>query len=130
MSDFSPGTTAARISILFLGGCWAQLQLHAVIKNISTRSISMELQAGDLKTLMADYSTTAGDIPILHPVGCWAQRQLHASIRHVSVASKLMKSLSSVRGLGIVVMAEFHAMADSSTTGRGIPILIAGGCWA
>ena len=27
-------------------------------------------------------------------------------------------------------MAEFYSMADSSTTVRGIPIRIAGGCWA
>ena len=27
-------------------------------------------------------------------------------------------------------LAEFYSMADSSTTAAGIPILIAGGCWA
>ena len=27
-------------------------------------------------------------------------------------------------------LAEFYSMADSSTTVTGIPILIAGGCWA
>ena len=85
---------------MFPGGYWARRQLHAGIKNVSMRSISMELQASDLKGLMADYSTTARYIPILFPVGCWAQRQLHAGIRYVSVASKLMKSLSSVEGSG------------------------------
>ena len=68
------------------------------MKNVPTWSISMELQVGDLKGLIADYSTTARDIPILFPGGCWAQCQLHAGIRYVSVASKLMKSLSSVEG--------------------------------
>ena len=27
-------------------------------------------------------------------------------------------------------LAEFYSMADSSTTVKGIPIWIAGGCWA
>ena len=111
MADSS--RTAARISILFLGGCWAQRQLHAVIKNISTRSISMELQAGDLKDLMEDYSTTTSRILILFPGGCWARRQLHAGIRYVSVAPKLMKLLSFVEGIR-VALAEFYSMADSS----------------
>ena len=29
-----------------------------------------------------------------------------------------------------ITLAEFYSMADSSTTVRGIPIRIAGGCWA
>ena len=29
-----------------------------------------------------------------------------------------------------ISLAEFYSMADSSTTVRGIPIRIAGGCWA
>ena len=31
---------------------------------------------------------------------------------------------------GGTTLAEFYSMADSSTTVRGIPIRIAGGCWA
>ena len=96
MADYS--TTAARISILFSGGCWARCQLPAGIKNVPTQSISMDLQVGDLEGLMADYSTTAWDIPIPYAGICWAQRQLHAGIRYVSVASKPMKLLSSVHG--------------------------------
>ena len=113
MADYS--TAAGRIPILFSGGCWARRQLHAGIKYVPTRSIPMELQAGDLKNSMADYSTTAGRILILFPGGCWARRQLHAGIRYVSVAPKLVKLLSSVEGVR-VALAKFYSMADSSTT--------------
>ena len=75
----------------------------------------MELQAGDLKDSMADYSTAAGRNPILFPGGCWARRQLHAGIRYISVAPKLMKLLFSVEGVR-VAQAKFYSMADSSTT--------------
>ena len=71
MADSS--TTAARISILFLGGCWARRQLHGGIRYVSMLSILMELQAGDLKYSMADYSTTAAWIAILFLGGCWAR---------------------------------------------------------
>ena len=79
---------------------------------------------------MADYSTTVAGIPILIAGGCWAQRQLHTGIRYVPVASKLMKSLSSIEEGLDEGLAEFYSMADSSTTVAGIPILIAGGCRA
>ena len=75
----------------------------------------MELQAGDLKNSMADYSTTASRILILFPGGCWARHQLHAGIWYVSVAPKLIKFLSSVEGVR-VALAKFYSMADSSTT--------------
>ena len=78
---------------------------------------------------MADSSTTVTGIPILIAGGCWARRQLHAGIRYVPVASKLRISLASVEGRHST-LAEFYSMADSSTTVPGIPILIAGGCWA
>ena len=78
---------------------------------------------------MADSSTTVLGIPILIAGGCWARRQLHAGIRYVSVASKLRISLASVKGRHST-LAEFYSMADSSTTVLGIPIPIAGGCWA
>ena len=78
---------------------------------------------------MADYSTTVTGIPIWIAGGCWARRQLHAGIRYVPVASKLRISLASVEGRHST-LAEFYSMADSSTTVRGIPIWIAGGCWA
>ena len=48
---------------------------------------------------MDDSSTTVPGIPILIAGGCWARRQLHVGIRYVSVASKLMKSLSSMEGV-------------------------------
>ena len=79
---------------------------------------------------MADYSTTVAGIPILIAGGCCARRQLHAGIRYVPVASELMKSLSSIEEGLDEGLAEFYSMADSSTTVAGIPILIAGGCWA
>ena len=44
MADSS--TTATRIPILFLGGCWARRQLSAGIRYVSTRSILMELLSG------------------------------------------------------------------------------------
>ena len=56
----------------------------------------MELQAGDLQNAMADSSTTVRGIPIRFAGGYWARRQLHAGIGYVPVASKLMKSLSSI----------------------------------
>ena len=78
---------------------------------------------------MADSSTTARRIPILLAGGYWARRQLHAGIRYIPVASELRISLASMeRRHG--TLAEFHSKANSSTTIRGIPILIAGGCWA
>ena len=89
MADYS--TTAARILNLFLGGYWARRQLHAGIRYVPTRSIPMELQAGDLKDSMTDYSTTVTGIPIRFAEGCWAQCQLHAGIRYVSVTSKPIK---------------------------------------
>ena len=93
------------------------------------QSILIELQAGDLQYSMADSSTTVRGIPIRFAGGYWARRLLHAGIRYVPVASKLRNSLASLEGAQ-VVLAEFYSMADSSTTVRGIPILIAGGCWA
>ena len=78
---------------------------------------------------MADYSTTVRGIPIWIAGDCWARRQLHAGIRYVPVASKLRISLASVEGRHSS-LAEFYSMADSSTTVRGIPIRIAGDCWA
>jgi len=89
----------------------------------------MELQAGDLKSSMADYSTTAARILILFAGGCWAGCQLHTSIRYVCIAPKPMRLLSSVEGVR-VALAEFYSMADSSTTAARIPIPFAGGCWA
>ena len=89
----------------------------------------MELHAGDLKNLMADYSTTACWIRILFAGDCWARRQLHAGIRYVPVTSKLKISLASVKGRDSTLV-EFYSMNDSSTTVCGIPILIAGSYWA
>ena len=97
-------TTAGRILNMFSGGCWARRQLHAGIEYVPMRSILMELQAGDLKNLMADSSTTACRILIPFHGGCWARRQLHAGIRYVSVAPKLMKLLSSVEGVRVALV--------------------------
>ena len=57
-------------SIPFSGGCWTQHQLHTSILYVPTQSILVELVAGDLKTLMADYSTIAARILILIFGGC------------------------------------------------------------
>ena len=127
MADYS--RTAARIPILFPGGYWARCQLPAGIRYVPTRSILIELQAGDLKDLMADYSTTALRILILFPGDCGAQCQQHATTRYVCIAPKLIRLLSSVEGIR-VALAEFYLMDDSSTTTGRIPILFAGGCWA
>ena len=81
MADYS--TPAGQILILFPGGCWARRQLHDGIKYVPTRSIPIELQAGDLKDSMADIAPTAGRNPILFPGGCWARRQLHTSIKYI-----------------------------------------------
>ena len=44
---------------------------------------------------------------------------------------ELQSVLKGVPGGGIYsTLAEFYSMADSSTTAAGIPIRIAGGCWA
>ena len=94
MADYS--TTVIGIPIRFSGGYWARRKLHAGIRYVSTLSILMELQAGDLQSSMADYSPTVRAIPIQFAGGRWARRQLHAGIRYVSVASKLRISLGSV----------------------------------
>ena len=91
-------TTVRGIPIRFAGGYWARRQLHADIRYVPTRSILMELQAGDLQNSMADSSTTITDIAIRFEGGCWARRQLHGGIRYVPVASKLRISLASVVG--------------------------------
>ena len=127
MAEFS--TTVRGIPIRFSGGYWARCQLHAGIKYVSTRSISMELQAGDLTDSMADYSIMAGQISILYSGDCWARRQLHAGLKYVLIASKLRKSLSSLEGVSIALV-ELCSIAHSFTTVIGIPILFARGYWA
>ena len=77
----------------------------------------------------ADYSTTVTGIPIRIAGSYWARRQHHAGIKYVPVASKLRISLASLEGVHLA-LAEFYLMAYCSTSVRGIPILIAGGCWA
>ena len=72
MADYS--TTTAQISILFSGGCWARLQLHAGIGYVSVRSKLMKslssVEGVSMLTMaefysMADSSPTAGHIPFL-----------------------------------------------------------------
>ena len=72
---------------------------------------------------MAEYSSTAARISILSSRDCWAKRQLLTGIRYVSVGSKLRKSLSSMEGVSMLILAEFYSMADSSPTVGHIPIL-------
>jgi len=80
--------------------------------------------------MMADSSTTGAPILNLIEGGCWAGRQLRNSLGYVPVASKPMKSLSSVEGVLGLKLAIFYSMGDISTTGRQILIPLAGGCWA
>ena len=135
MADYS--TTVRGIPIRIAGGCWARRQLHAGIRYVPVASkprISLVSVEGIHSPLaefysMADYSITVRGIPIRIAGGCWARRQLHAGIRYVPVASKLRISLASVEGRHSTLM-EFYSMADSSTTVRGVPIRIEGGCWA
>ena len=79
---------------------------------------------------IADSSTTATWIPILFAGGCWAHSQPYNGIGFVPIARKLRKFLSSMDGVTMLTLAEFHSMADSSTAAAPIPILFAGGCWA
>ena len=79
---------------------------------------------------IADSSTTVTGIPIRITGGCWAQRQHHAGIMYVAIALKLRILLASLKGRLCSTLVEFYSMADSSTTVRGIPIRIAGDCWA
>ena len=97
MADYS--TTVTGIPTRFAGCYWARRQLHAGIRYVPTRSILMELGAGDFQNLMPNSSTTVRGIPILFAGGCWAPRQLHAGIRYVPVASKLRISLASMVGV-------------------------------
>ena len=122
-------TTIYPIWDLYIGEYPARRQLQAGKRHNPTRSLLMEIQVGDLRNLMADSSITVTGIPILIEGGCWARRQLHAGIRYVPVASRLRISLASVKRRHST-LAEFYLMADSSTTVRGIPIRIVGGCWA
>ena len=79
---------------------------------------------------MADSSTTT--VPILDPIAGdrWARRQVRNGICYVPVASKPMKSLSSVQGVSGIKLAIFYSMADISTADGRILILFAGGGWA
>ena len=70
MADYS--TAVRDIPIRFAVGNWARRQLHADIRYVPTRSILMELQAGDLQNSMADSSTTIRVIAILFAGGGWA----------------------------------------------------------
>jgi len=80
---------------------------------------------------MADPSTTSAPILNLIAGGCLARHQLRNGIRYGPVASKPMKSLSSVeRIITVVALAIFYSMADHSTASRQILMLFAGGCWA
>jgi len=56
---------------------------------------------------MADSSTTT--VPILNPIagGCLARRQLRNGLGYVPVASKPMKSLSSVQSVSGIKLAIF-----------------------
>ena len=67
---------------------------------------------------MADSSAATG--PILDPIaeGCWARRQLRNGIRYVPVASKLIKSLSSVQCVSGIQRVISYSMADISTANR------------
>ena len=75
---------------------------------------------------MADSSTATG--PILDPIaeGCWARRQLRNGIGYVPVASKLIKSLSSVQRVSGIKWVISYSMADISTTDRRNLTLFAG----
>jgi len=79
---------------------------------------------------MADSSTTT--VPILDLIagGRWVRRPLRNGIRYVPVASKPMKSLSSVQCVSGFKLAILYSMADISTADRRILTLFAGGCWA
>ena len=50
--------------------------------------------------------------------------------RRYKVRPYRMKSQEVAVQSGGSTLAEFYSMADSSTTVVGIPIRIAGGCWA
>ena len=91
-------TTVRGIPIRFSGGYWARRQLHACIRYVSTLSIPIELQAGNLQNLMADSSTAVRGILIRFSGEYWARRQLHAGMRYVPVASKLRISLATLEG--------------------------------
>ena len=79
MADYF--TTAARISILFPGVCWAQRQLHAGMRYVSVGSKLIQslssMEGISILTLaefcsVAGSSTAAARIPIVIPGGCWA----------------------------------------------------------
>ena len=50
--------------------------------------------------------------------------------RRYKVRPYRMKTQELADLCGGSTLAEFYSMADSSTAITGIPILIAGGCWA
>jgi len=123
----------------FAGGCWARCQLPNGIRYVPVASkprkslSSVEGVLGIKLAIfysMADISTTAGRILTLFAGGCWARSQLSNGIGYISVASRLMKSLSSVEGGLGIKLAILYSMADYSTTGGRILNLFAGGCWA
>jgi len=110
----------------FAGGCWARCQLPNGIRYVPVASkprkslSSVEGVLGIKLAIfysMADISTTAPRILMHFAGGCWARSQLSNGIGYVSVASKPMKSLSSVEGVLGIRLAIFYSMADYSTTG-------------
>jgi len=131
-------TTGPRTLILFAGGCWAWCQLSNGIRYVSViskpmNSLSSVERVSGLKLAIfyftADYSTTATLSFMLFAGRCLSCRQLSNGIRYVSVASKLMSSLSTIKGVLVIKLAIFYSTADYSTTSCLILILIAGGCW-
>jgi len=63
-----------------------------------------------------DYSTTATLSFMLFTGRCWSCRQRSNGIRYVSVVSKLMSSLSTIKGVVVIKLGIFYATADYSTT--------------
>ena len=95
-------TTAARIPILFAGGCWASLLLRNCVRYVP---IAWKLKNSWSAVKLIPWRISLnGRFLHNHWVysnsvfsgGCWARRQLRNGIRFVPIAWKLRKSWSAV----------------------------------
>jgi len=110
--------TSKLILNVILGSYRLRCRPHAGIGFIPAGLLFMKLQPESWRSLdyKADSTPTGWLILVLFAGGGWARCQLSNGIRSVSIASKLMRSLSSVGRIFIVTLVIIYLTADYSTT--------------
>ena len=134
IADYS--TTVAGIPILIAGGCWAQCQLHAGIRYVPVASklrISLALVEGGYRWypggILLEGSFLYNRYRYFNS-DCRRLLGLMPASRRYKVHPYAIRTHEVADLSGGSTLVEFYSKADSSTTVRGIPIRIAGGCWA